>query len=205
MQVWYLEKLLNGSVNERKTTCFSSMSYLPIVEIVYHVPVHHSLSKEKVDFYINFLDKVLKEYRFTHSFSLDNKLVSFTLKTEPSCRAKILLYLTAFRYIDEYCGYLDFFFRFQNEPTEKLFEIFQGLHWLYFNYEKKLNFPLMSGPGHSLISNYGTGTCKTKAVKLKDFQVNFKSEQNTVYNFFETDRNGEEFTNLMSSLLAQKS
>jgi hypothetical protein len=170
-----VSKLLND-------ICFARIKYENLKEFHYLPKIEGGLSDDAVNFYIEFLKKLLTDLEFEGNIveTERGKSVLFKLLTlDYKNRIHNLLYLTAFRYVDEYSGIVKEFFDSKNskESFEETFNKFQTIH-----YSKSKFFNL---GGHGLIcpkSCYGESG--ENPITLEQFKQNLQNKKNTVQAYF---------------------
>jgi hypothetical protein len=103
----YYEQIKDGKVVSTSTyICFANLlnGEWKEPDVIKYIAPIDGLTNEEVSFYLEFLAGVLGKNLFTSSFvKWDNdNCVSYELNVKGMDKAKILMYLTAFRYITEY-------------------------------------------------------------------------------------------------------
>ena len=169
-------------------------------KVIYEVPIDASLTREHVEFYISFLSSILDENKYEYEFiKIENeaktkKLFSngeqilWTLNCNGLKRHKILLYLTAFRYISEQPEILIEFFKSKDKSDKnEVFKDFQECH--IKSSTGKLGMVKYGNLcGHGLIYDY-YWVCKDSSVTyitLENFKKNLNdNEINNVQRHFE--------------------
>lgn len=147
MSVSYDEILEDGRINKfRCAACFSSIygSYYDYnelhrpKEIHYFCTPNNLLAKKHITFYVKFLQTFLNKELFRVNVSKDHKqTLIFKLKSSTLPRSKSLLYLTAFRYLEEFPsrGIINFYENNKNvKDSEILFKNWQNHHYDAKNY-----------------------------------------------------------------------
>ena len=172
----------------RNHACFSSLggtSYSPKPnKVTYLSEIHNSLTKEQMNFWLNFmasfLDKKLYKYRFIKS-----NYIFFKLNSSKLNRNQTLLYLTGFRYVKEMVGIIQELFKFKDFLSlEELFIKFQTIHFELSNGKIKL---VANGGGHRLMYEYywESSSATFKPITLTKFKENLDNKTiNKVYDFF---------------------
>lgn len=149
--------------------------------IKFLVRIHNSLSVSDVEKYILFLRGVLqtKTIVFDTKISKNSRFLLVDLKsTAVNKRGLILLYLTAFRYVQEFPEIINLLFAGNNNrDIRELFFDFQKSHFDYTkNCQRKVYDNLY---GHGLINSYKYSTAigyfEGSAISLDDFQKNLKN------------------------------
>lgn len=144
------------------------------------------LNNEEVDFYLKFMEEIFEKGRFKYK-KVKNNQVLFELDCKNLKRATALLYLTAFRNIQEFPEFVKELFKRKAKTLEENFEIFQLIHWDYMVGKIKLKY--CTGAGHILFYKYGGQSSTT--ISLEEFQYNVKNQtSNDVNSFFFINRNG---------------
>lgn len=166
-------------------------------KIIYFGIIDESLSKEQVEFYLDFLNKILDNNLFKYKFgkSIKVRKVIYQLNTKGLNRVTSLLYLTAFRYVQEFPEIIVELHKFassreKEKDIEELFIEFQRLH-----YSNCIEAPILKKynalGGHGLVfyQKMWGSTTNTKIefqpINLKKFKKNITDEKITlVHNFF---------------------
>lgn len=182
--------------------CFRNINSIKLPKrVVYLAPIDEKLNKiEEVIFYLQFLDKILNKDIYKHKIFNSKRYENhamFTLDcSNLNKRNSIFLYLTAFRYIDEYCEILKELYKSKDETDiDKLFLIFQKIHHDHDDLKKAKRGNLS---GHGLISNYFRNGFNP--ISLEEFQDNLKNQSSqTVQGFFNPSgvfKLGDKYKNL---------
>lgn len=165
----FWEKLPNSRKWEQcwNTACFRGANE-DAEKTIYLCPVDSRLTKEQVKFYLKFLSEILDSANFQFYFNTRKDRfnsprlhILFKLNTPNNKLNPVqkLLYLTAFRYPDEYPEVVEEFFKRGEKikDIEELFKIFQVIHFEYTNVKTQSNFIKKFGgmSGHGLIYGYG--------------------------------------------------
>lgn len=153
-RVLFNETKSNGEIVQHDWACFGPMygrgKYIPL-QIEYFCEVDESLNKEEIDFYVNFIEIFLDTTKYSYKF-IDEKHV-FTLHTKELSKSMALLYLTAFRYLDEFAAIIKDLFQYKNLPAPQLFEYFVKTHYEITRGIKKIEAYNLGG--HGLATFYG--------------------------------------------------
>lgn len=190
--------------------CFSSLYFRGSkhpYKVVYKANARQ-LSKKEVVFYYRFLQNMLDSKLFTMEFDKqdhpDDKIdfkwtgfVIWTLNTTRLSQTKALLYLTAFRYLDEFYEFVkELYARRQRKSAQNwdtLFSEFQAMHICCHSNEatcKKFNQKYVrtggSPSGHGLMYQYNWYGLKEfpQLMPLSSFKEQLKKKHPTVHHFF---------------------
>jgi hypothetical protein len=181
MGVNYTEIFDNGDKQTHNgAACFHSMGggFKGVPSSVIY-PALNKCTLDEAKFYYNFLEQILDKNLFTYKIN-DKNNFDVEFKSKGLNRKQALLYLTAFRYIDEFSPCVQKLNEDKNLDTEKLFEKFQEIHHLWVI--GKLAGGFGYGAGHSLMYDYKPDFTP---LKLKEFTDNLKNNAITqVHNFF---------------------
>ena len=186
---------INGDESkEVNNICFSDINYsgctLPD-KIKYEVPVDECLNKDIVDFYLKFLASMLdgnnyecefvsiKDIEEIKELFSNGTKINFTLNCENLAKAKVLLYLTAFRTISEFPEILIEFYKSKNKSNkEVLFKDFQECHVKFVRNEllTEGDYKYYNLSGHGLVYNYYWCRKENEPIfiTLQEFQKNLK-------------------------------
>lgn len=184
----------DGTHDERNDICFSGLGKwaknpktgdllkdkkndlilcLP-TQVQYSILVNSSLTSRMINFYLNFISQILDKGHY----EFNGKVL--TLNTKDLNYVKILLYLTTFRYLDEFYPAVSELFKFKEESIEKLFETFQKIHF-------ELKDTLWNLDGHGLMYEYAwwSKDFQFTPISLAQFRKNLANNRlRNVQSFF---------------------
>jgi hypothetical protein len=166
--------------------------------VLYPCPIDKSITTEALIYYINFLPVFLDTGLYTYKLgkACIQPNIIWKFKSSGMTYAKALLYLTAFRYPDEYPDIInDFYTNTHNKGmnNEQLFKEFQSIHAEYsesfptYNNNKKrkkLSKVEWLG-GHGLMAPYSYGNQTFNAISIEAFKNNLanKNIQQVIQHF----------------------
>ena len=183
------QEIKNIKYSRKHTACFNRFNNYSTTRkipdyILYSCPVDKDIAKDTLLFYLNFLDQILEKNLYKYKiFTARNKLfVLYRLNSKTLKNSKILLYLTAFRYIEEFPEILIELFNNQKDKSiEGLFDFFQDIH----NKSAHGKFALHKTnnlSGHGLMYPYFGGF---KVITIEQFKENLKKKNpSSITEFF---------------------
>lgn len=175
---------VDNALKPKKYTgsCFSSLD-TDAEKVIFHCQVDKELTPDEIEFFLSFISDVLDTTKFSIKYK-DIYDIKFKLETTFLDYTSSLLYLTFFRYLQEFPDIVKEFFKHKGEDLEELFKSFQHIHFL-----NKINkFPLRweNMSGHGLMYDYGRR--KFEPVDIDVFQDRLKNQdKNTVHKYWERD------------------
>lgn len=201
-QVKYDEHHSDGTVDKQKThVCFSGIyrnntDAKKTIGFEYRGFVRDVLTDKEINNWIAFLSELLDASRFTHELVEKDALygmihfdgerkrkVIWNFNCKGFSRQKALLYLTAFRYLDEYEQIVQQVSKAMDDGKtfEEVYGVFQQAH----QQDTKKNYLRQCVGGHSLMYHYASDV-NALNISLADFRTNLEQDlQATVNNFFQ--------------------
>lgn len=122
------------------------------------------VNSDNLLFYIEFLKGILGTDAWSFGSNKDNPHV-FTLTVKGIAYKKILLHLTAFRYVDEYAKCITWLYQFKDKPIEELFRLFIQRH-IDYRLHREFNIG-----GHSLWETKGGEENENAPPSLAVFKI----------------------------------
>ena len=199
MNVKYTEYFDNGeSETKNNEVCFSIIysrePNIKTVSISYTCPVAQQdrysnkfITFEDVQKYCAFLDACLDNKLFTFTIRQGTKgiEIDWVLNTKGMSRPMALMYLTAFRYPDEFSSYVLAISESTKQTIEENFEYFSQCHIDSLDREGKKRFHYADG-GHSLMGHSMIPNAQRKPISFEDFKTNLKKgKSKTVLGFWQ--------------------
>ncbi len=202
--VEYWETLKDGKVKHwTDEACFSNMQtrkgFGYVQSIKYHLtPIDSALTKEEIEFFLKFISRILEKRLFTVEVNYENRTAVFVLDTSKLNYGSTLLYLTAFRYLEEFANVIKYFYACvkKDKSTNQLFQEFQQIHHDFVHKQKEVK-QYLGRPGHALLYPYyttkeGVPNWSTKnedwmpygPINLVEFRRRLKIQMSSVYDFF---------------------
>lgn len=154
-------------------------------KVIYECPIDATLTHDVVNFYIAFVNRMFGQKVFT--FEITEKTINWELSCSGMSRNTILLYLSAFRYIDELPEIIIALYDYKDMTSfAELFQKFQEIH---FNAVAKRNPEIKKYNnigGHGLIYQYDwhRGGTNFNPIKYSDFRHNLKTGAPNVHTYF---------------------
>lgn len=167
----YFKKDNKLSPRKYSGPCFSSLNE-DAEKVVFHCAVDKELTPQEIEFFLAFISNVLDTTKFSVKYK-DVYKIKFKLDKTSLNRKASLLYLTFFRYLQEFPDIVKELFKHKDEKLETLFTSFQYVHHL-----NKINkFPIRweNIPGHGLIYDYGTRDFLP--IDILTLQTNLKNQE----------------------------
>lgn len=177
-RVCYWERQEDKKRHRISCVCFVSLFNRGQPSKVYYVaPIKEKLSNKAINFYINFLKAIFDDKIFNYKVS--KKFVSWELDTKKLSKCKALLYLTAFRYVNEFPNIVKEFHKASEAKdssltNEELFTLFLDVHQ-----DIILHRMPMGLYGHGLICSKFTNR-----ISIEQFKKNLLNEQLNVQSHF---------------------
>lgn len=185
---WRINK--GGVASHVNYVCFGSMKNPPDA-VRYIAPISEKLKEGALDFYLNFIKRVLKTEdgpKFTMRKVKPTELggLLYRLDTSDMSYIQALFYLTWFRYPYEFPEMVNELFirKVEGDTDDILFHKFQEAHAEANAGKIKLTYNNMGG--HGLIYNYnGYDDAKVKEpITLVKLHENIKAKPKTVHEYF---------------------
>lgn len=172
--------------------CFAKLPQTPVDFVKYVCKVDLELTLEEVNFYLKFIDNVFDKKRYSHRIFLfpNDKThqirIYFKLNSTGFTRVQTLLYLTAFRYPQEFTQIIKNLYKSADLSIGKLFRKFQEIHLDVI--AGKIPDKYNSLSGHGLLYMYPhTEAFKNFKLKpLKQFKKEIKTSKSNVQSYFLT-------------------
>lgn len=183
----------NGTEKFNDDICFRNLPNCNINKIKYLAKKDADISNEVAEFYLSFLKKILKPsytWKWNYTTYEGQNYVEFNIQVVGGYnRILMLLFLTAFRNIQEYPEILNEFFKFKDEKNiNRLFLTFQQLHHdACKNIIKLEKYGNLSG--HGLMYWYYN---PYKPLSVKNFYKNLTNNNiSKIQSFFEKTENDD--------------
>lgn len=167
--------------------CFSTIRSYETDLVFTRFTIQKVLKPEAIDFYVEFLGKILDKKKYRTRVSKDKKYFFLLLNSKNiSTTHKVLLYLTAFRYFQEFPEIINDFYEKKTGDVEKDFILFQEIHRDFDLNKKHLTYNNLSGHGLIYQYSFDNPTFKYKPISLKAFQnkLNNNTGINVQQHFF---------------------
>lgn len=166
---------VNNSLKPKKYTgsCFSSLDE-DAEQVIFHCQVDQELTPDEIEFFLKFMSDILDTTKFSIKYK-DIYHIKFKLNTISLNYISSLLYLTFFRYLQEFPDIIKEFFKHKGEDSEELFQSFQHIHFL----NKIDKFPIRweNMSGHGLMYDYGNR--KFEPINIDIFKQRLKQQEIT--------------------------
>jgi hypothetical protein len=186
---------IDGKENKKNSICFSSLSSADngITSIRYLANIDKRLTNEEIDFYLDFITKTFtgRDWSFKkieNGKKIEN--IEYILKTDNWNKNNVLVYLSAFRLVDEGYEIINGLFKNRAENFDTQFYKFQEIHKDIsddkITLSKNGNYTL-SCHGLMHFGPYG-GTCRSEnfnPIKLEALQKRLKEmSSDKVHGYF---------------------
>ena len=123
----------------KRPACFSSIFRSGNTQsIVYICDADQNLSNDEISFYLNFLESFLDKSKYKFNYKEKSKKILFKLNCIEFNRIQSLLYLTAFRVLQEFPEIVKDLFLSKDLSSDELFNKFLFIHCEYSCGTKKL-------------------------------------------------------------------
>ena len=167
----YFRKDNKLSPRKYSGACFSSLSETA-EKVVFHCEVDKELTPEEIEFFLTFMSNVLDKTKFSVKYK-DVYKIKFKLDKTSLNHKTSLLYLTFFRYLQEFPDIVKELFKHKNEKLETLFTSFQYIHHL----NKIDKFPIRweNISGHGLMFDYSARDFKS--IDILTLQTRLKNQR----------------------------
>ena len=182
-RVKYREYFQSKKIQKEKTACFSGIvknKEDQTIKIVYLVKAHPTLSIEEIKFWINVLSFILNGNLFSFKIRQTKKgsiIVKWNLNTVGLSRSHVLMYLTAFRYIEEFPNHVKRIFLLKKSKEKEIFDslILNHMKACHPIEDKELE-PVANGHGLMSFYNLDKKTRAANAISLKDFKLKMQED-----------------------------
>lgn len=166
--------LIDGDVRtEQKSNCFGRIYTTEKRLLEYHCDIDEFLTAEHINFWREFVNLILDKSLFTER--LEKTWICTIRPSDFSCRPAALLYLTLFRYPQEFPEIIIETYKQHTGDWEATFINFQN------NHKRPLKWKYCA-PGHAVteLDIYN----RRPSIFLADFKKKLKTNQDSVYMFF---------------------
>lgn len=174
----------DNSIFKDNYICFSNLnskirSDIEFKKIDYFARVRSSLKKSEVNKYVKFIKQLLDENKFkVWVYPFKKKKVFYSLNSDGMGEGRVLLYLTLFRYMDDFPEIVKQFTSKMTNGLEENYNLFVEIHRHFIgNAGDGLSYNNLSG--HGAMCSYNPQAFKPKSFTAfqKNLDKNLKSAQ----------------------------